>query len=206
MTANSNVSVQRRAPQRGVTLLENMVALLVISVGLLGFAGMQAFTLRGSASSTHRQLAMQLAQDMADRIRANPGAYFDAADTTNRYHGITPDPAPSSTIDCRTVRCDAVALAAYDIAEWQLANHALPGADDVAGGYVVSEDLFDTVDKTPLRINADPMMPVRKRFTIAIRWDGDGSGSTKVGTTPTDCSETVADPTALKCYALVIDR
>lgn len=188
--------------QRGITLLENMVALLVISVGLLGFAGMQAFTLHSSASSTHRQLAMQLAQDMADRIRANPGAYFiNATDTTNHYNSVKPSAKPSAP-DCRGTWCDTKALAEFDIAEWQLANHALPGDDDIAGGYIASEDLTDK-SNSPIPLSAEANMPVRKRFTIAIRWDGDGTGSKSVGKVPTDCTQ--AMPEDLKCYALVID-
>lgn len=197
-----NCIVQLKTTQRGVTLLENMVALLVISVGMLGFAGMQAFTLRGSASSTHRQLAMQQAQDMADRIRSNPGAYFDVTDPVNHYHNVTPK-APATLDDCRADRCDAIALAAYDITEWQLANQALPGATGIAGGYIISQDLTDAASTTPIMLSPGTNMPVRQRFTIAIRWDGNGTGTTSVGAEPTNCARATADD--LKCYALVID-
>lgn len=193
-----------RATQRGITLLENMVALLVISVGLLGFAGMQAFTLRSSASSTHRQLAMQLAQDMADRIRANPAAYYDVADPVNYYHDVTPSAKPvTPAIDCRLVRCSAKDLAAFDIFEWKVANLALPGDHDFAGGYLVTENLLDIGTNAPMPLSAGSDMPARQRFTIAIRWDGDGTGTKSVGATPTDCAR--AAPDDLKCYALVID-
>jgi type IV pilus modification protein PilV len=204
MTATNAGQIMSRHVQRGVTLLENMVALLVISVGLLGFAGMQAFTLHGGASTTYRQLAMQQAQDMADRIRANPAAYYTLDAVTglypNRYHGVKASAAPTAPpTDCRTKSCTASEFAAFDIYEWQTANNALlPGDHKAAGGYIVAENL------TPL--SSDPGMPARQRFTIAVRWDGDNTGSTSVGTlpvTPTDCAAVKA--TDLRCYAVVID-
>jgi len=200
---DSSLLVSRHA-QSGVTLLENMVALLVISVGLLGFAGMQAFTLHGGASTTYRQIAMQQAHDMADRIRANPAAYYTAVFTgappistyPNLYNGVTatasPSPAPT---DCRTKGCTAAELAAFDIFEWQTSNNALlPGDHSAAGGYILA---------TPLNaLSSAPSAPIRPRFTIAVRWDGDNTGSKSVGT-PTDC--TAVKTSDLRCYAVVID-
>lgn len=198
-----NLTAHPLTVQRGVTLLENMVALLVVSVGLLGFAGMQAFTLHGSASSTHRQLAMQLAQDMADRIRANPSAYF-VSNTVNLYGNIVPAASPTAGTDCRATRCTPAQIAAFDIYQWQVANHALPGADNVAGGYVVSTNMANALGNPILFAPAnDTFSPARRRFTITIRWDGEGTGSNSVGTTPTDCL--LAGANDLKCYSLVID-
>ena len=60
----------RRAPS-GFTLVEVLVALLVLSVGLLGFAGLQATSLRFNTSAYMRTQATNLAYDIADRMRAN---------------------------------------------------------------------------------------------------------------------------------------
>jgi len=203
MTATYHPPLMSRHAQSGVTLLENMVALLVIAVGLLGFAGMQAFTLHGGASSTFRQMAMQQAQDMADRIRANPAAFYSSVDGKNHYDGVTPTATPTApSPDCRTTRCTAVELAAFDIYQWRVANNALlPGDHTKAGGYILSTPLVDTLG-APILLA--PGLPGRQRFTIAVRWDGDTTGSTSVGAAPTDCSK--ADPAKdLRCYSLVID-
>lgn len=207
MTVNNNHRlIMSRHAQAGVTLLENMVALLVISVGLLGFAGMQAFTLHGGASTTYRQIAMQQVHDMADRIRSNPAAYYtiDAAGKfPNLYSGVTPSASSvAPPTDCRKSSCTAAALAAFDIYEWQTANHALlPGNRSAAGGYIVASDLIGP-GGVPIYLSADPGMPVRQRFTIAIRWDADNTGSKEVGT-PTDCS--MVEATDLRCYSVVVD-
>jgi type IV pilus assembly protein PilV len=58
----------------GFTLIEILVALVVLSVGLLGIAALYVESLRASRVSFNRMTAVTLASDMADRIRANPAA------------------------------------------------------------------------------------------------------------------------------------
>ena len=206
IAANHKPSLMSRHAQDGVTLLENMVALLVISVGLLGFVGMQAFTLHGGASTTYRQIAMQQVHDMADRIRANPAAYYSmdaAGNFPNLYSGVSASASPAAPpTDCRKAPCTAATLAAFDIYEWQTANNALlPGNHNAAGGYILGVDILDA-GNVPIRLSVDPGMPVRQRFTVALRWDADNTGSTGVGTA-TDCTTVSAKD--LRCYAVVID-
>ena len=75
-------SPRSRKPASGFTLLEVMIAVFVLAVGLLGVAGMQMIGLRNNNSAALRTQAVFLAQDIADRMRANPtavaaGAYDD---------------------------------------------------------------------------------------------------------------------------------
>jgi len=64
--------VQPASPRQiGVSLIEVLVAIVVLTVGLLGLAGLQAAGMKVSMSSHFRAQAAQLAQDMADRMRAN---------------------------------------------------------------------------------------------------------------------------------------
>ena len=56
---------------RGVSLIEVLVALLVLSIGLLGVAALQVVALRSNHGSFVRGQAVLLASDMADRMRAN---------------------------------------------------------------------------------------------------------------------------------------
>ncbi len=198
--------------QRGVTLLENMVALLILSVGMLGLAGLQAYSLRGSAGASYRQIVVQQAQDMADRIRANPAAVFPAAGGVVQYNGVAASTffdnataAYASVTDCRTTACTAIQMAAFDVVDWQVANNAqLPGDHSRAGGYVNSVGLTGLVSGVagaPLNL-AGLNTPQRQRYTITIRWDGDRTNG-PVGLNPSDCAASVT--TDLNCYSLVID-
>ena len=57
--------------QRGVSLIEVLVALLVLSFGLMGTAALQATGVRTNQSAATRSLAVSYAYDIADRMRSN---------------------------------------------------------------------------------------------------------------------------------------
>ena len=61
----------RRRVQAGVGLVEVMIAVLVLAIGLLGIAALQAITLKNSGSSVQRTQAMVHVYGMADTLRAN---------------------------------------------------------------------------------------------------------------------------------------
>ena len=72
--------------QSGFTLLEVLVAMLVLSIGLLGLAGLMASSMRNNLSASHRTQATWMAYDIIDRMRANragalAGSYATAMGT-----------------------------------------------------------------------------------------------------------------------------
>jgi len=79
---------------RGFTMLEVLVAILVVTLGLLGLAGLQTVSLRNNTSSAQRTIATQLAYDMADRMRANWASVLQG-DYDWRNYGAT------ASADCR---------------------------------------------------------------------------------------------------------
>lgn len=60
-----------RAKQSGFSMLEVLVTILIMSVGLLGLAGLTAASMRNNHGAYHRTQAVWLAYDIADRMRAN---------------------------------------------------------------------------------------------------------------------------------------
>ena len=108
----------RPSRQRGLSLVEVLVAVVLLSVGLLGLAGLQASGLRVGLSSIHRSEAAQLAQDMIERMRANVA-------NAGSYGLALGDAAPA----CASV-------AACDLRDWRLRLQSLPagtGAVAVSG-------------------------------------------------------------------------
>jgi len=65
--------IQNPVRARGFSLIEVLVAVVVLSIGLLGLAALQVSGLRVGQSSFYRAQAAQFATDMADRMRANAG-------------------------------------------------------------------------------------------------------------------------------------
>lgn len=107
--------------ESGFTLLEVLVAIIVLSLGLLGLAGLQAATLRNNQIAYYRAIAIQQTYDMADRIRANQkGAKDGEYDALNA--AIPADP------DCVTNTCTAANMAVADHSQWNNNNaRMLPG-------------------------------------------------------------------------------
>ncbi len=72
MTFEATKSYSRDQRQHGFTLIETLVAMVVLAVGMLGIAALYIEGLRSGQASVSRTTAVALAADMADRIRANP--------------------------------------------------------------------------------------------------------------------------------------
>jgi type IV pilus assembly protein PilV len=70
------ITHQKGAPQqqRGFSLVEVLIALVIMSVGMLGIAGLYVQSMQAGRTSMFRHHAVTLAGDVADRIRANPTA------------------------------------------------------------------------------------------------------------------------------------
>lgn len=126
----------------GFTLIETLIALVVLSIGLLGLASLQIQALRYNTDAYLRTQATTLAYDILDRMRANNvGA---AAGSYNRAS------APTGTIkDCDSVSCSSSELALYDLDRWYKALAArLP-------------DPLSTVSS---------IVTVGNEHTVTIRW------------------------------------
>ena len=104
------------ARSHGFTLIEVMIAVLVLSLGLLGLAGLQATSLKANASAATRGQATLLAYDIVDRMRANRDAAL--AGTYNNTAGTAPT-SGGSNCQANGATCDGNAIAAYDLNQWK---------------------------------------------------------------------------------------
>lgn len=110
----------------GFSLIEVLVALLILSVGLLGLAGLQGRGLRESNSALLRSQGVQYAEDILDRMRANRANATD-------YQIDLDDPDQETREDRAAL---AAALSGYagivgtDLIEWKFGlARSLPGGD-----------------------------------------------------------------------------
>jgi type IV pilus assembly protein PilV len=108
---------------RGFTLLEVLVALVVLSIGLLGLAGLQLTSVTNTRDAYYRTQAIALSYDIADRMRANLNriADYDANTTT------TPVAACRTTGGC----INDTDMANDDLALWRQSVAALPGGEGI---------------------------------------------------------------------------
>jgi type IV pilus assembly protein PilV len=159
------VSLFRRRRQRGISIVEALVALVVLSVGMLGIAVMYLESVRANRTALSRTLAVHLVNDMADRIRANRMAL----DKYDADFGTAPT-APEK--NCATSDCTAADLAAYDLRQWYDAVvKTLPlGADG------------NTVPEVQVKYQKGDTSNDPARYTVSARWKDVGSNDFLVTT------------------------
>ncbi len=111
--------------QSGVSMLEVLVALVVISLGLLGIAGMQAAAINNTNIARSRSIGAIAAESMAAAMHAN-NAYWSNLSSANSNSwtvtasGVTGTPSLTQTVDCTASgsNCSAATMAAYDTTQW----------------------------------------------------------------------------------------
>jgi type IV pilus assembly protein PilV len=109
---------------RGVTMIEVLVTIVILTFGLLGVVGLQARMQLAQAESYHRSQAILLMQDMVDRVAAN---------RANALNYVTATPLGTGNV---VQDCSGLTGAALDLCEW---NNALLGAtESTAGGQNVA--------------------------------------------------------------------
>ena len=126
--------------QGGALLIEVLVAMLLLSFGMLSLGAMLSFAVQMPKLSGHRSLAVNLASSHIDRIRANPGGFdhyrTSLGETTWSFDNIDID---IDAVNCSYPDCTVDTLAAMDdAATRQAVRIALPAGD-----------LLVTCDTTP---------------------------------------------------------
>ena len=110
---NDRIHTSRK--QRGLSMIELLVAVLVLAIGVLGITALQMVSLQNNRGALFRAEAVQLAYDMMDRIRANPeGAVPGAA-----YNGLAIADAPPGAADCVAANCSQAQMVTFDQAVWK---------------------------------------------------------------------------------------
>ena len=128
--------------QCGFTLLEVLIALLILSIGLLGLASLQTNGLRSNQMASMRTTATQLAYDIADRMRANPAG----VDAQNYVIAVNDaDPVIPGGENCEGVTCTSSQMATYDLAQWRGAIRSLPGGTSAIARTVTGSVVTHTI-------------------------------------------------------------
>lgn len=113
----------------GFTLLEVLIAVVVLSIGMLGVGAALATVHRTTASSYLAQQSAQLASNIVDRMRQNPTAAQALAYNASYTGGAVAPPATLCGPPPGGVACTPTQQALYDLFQWESTlNAALPGA------------------------------------------------------------------------------
>ena len=145
----------------GFSLIENLITLVILSVGLLGIAGLQMTALRINHQASMQNEAVNLVASLVDRMRVNPagvttGGYLATAAQDNSCYSS----------------CTAMKMAKNDLWQWkQQIDHRLPGVGGVCEGRMVANDNTNGVSALVQACTAATGL-----YTIWLIWDGNHDG------------------------------
>jgi type IV pilus assembly protein PilV len=160
----NTIATKRARAAKGFTMLEVLISIVVISFGLLGIAGLQAFALKNNQGAGQRMTTTLLANDMVERVwssNRNNRALYNAPTLASYQNPVA---------NCLSVGgCSAADLVANDLSEWQLRVAAsLPNG---AGIICLDATPDDGTSAADPQCNNAPGSP----FVIKIWWSDDRS-------------------------------
>lgn len=175
--ANRNFQVASAMTQRGVSMIEVMVALVVLLLGLLPLSGLLARTHRAELESYERKQVVILLQGMVDRLNANHNAASCYAITTNTSTG-SPYVGDGSTVDTSALCAVGVGIpiipsagdasrANSDFQDWDVSlkgNAEMSGTTSIGGalkarGCVTNDGV----------VGGDAKIT---QYTVSVAWQG----------------------------------
>lgn len=172
-----------RRMQPGFSLIEVLIALVVIAIGLLGIAGMQALAISNTSTARQRSLAAIQAASMGSMMRANRG-YWEAASSVNvTATGSSSGTSWASTTlsgslsgqgaDCSALACTPIQMAAYDLQNWgrYIAQQLPKGVGQVqcATGTPVSCQVSVSWAEKTVALNAGPGSSATQTYTLVVQ-------------------------------------
>ena len=170
--------------QRGITLIESMVALVIAALGILGILGVHMRTLSDTSTTVRRAQAIRLIDDLGERMRTNPNAMVNLGSYVSNF-------ATNPAVGSCASGCDHAALAAYDLAVWkQAVRNSLP---------LGQAEIFIPPAE------AGVAAAQRRQLGVMIAWrenEGDGRKTDDIDATKVrDNSGTLTDGATLACPA-----
>ncbi len=160
-------------PQQGIGLIEILVATLILAVAVLGFIALQYRSLEAANEAYYRTQAINVARDLAERMRANQFARDTYIQELTYSESSTDNPTqvnPPSSECLHPSKCDQASFAKFDVAEIKAkANQA---------AMQVAMQTCSGVNRQCIYISWDETLPIDGDDDVACTKDGvyvDGS-------------------------------
>ena len=108
--------------QSGFSILEVLIAIIILSIGMLGAVGMQAAAMQANKETRNQAAASTLGRDLAEKMRGNHTVAVKTLATDNPYlfDATLSSAIATPAVNCFTTGCPtATDAATWDVADWQ---------------------------------------------------------------------------------------
>ncbi len=119
-------SSNTHSQQRGVGLIEVLIALVIFALGVVGMAGLQMRTIALTMDSTQRSYAVSKSQDIADRIRSTsiaPSEYLGSYNADGNYCDATPASCADTVGSSVAPQCTEAQMVLFDLHDTFCVGH-----------------------------------------------------------------------------------
>ncbi|AQQ01862.1 type IV pilus modification protein PilV [Pseudoalteromonas sp. SG45-5] len=155
--------------QKGFTLIEVLIAFIILSFGLLGAVALQAKAKQASFDSMQRAAAIALGNDIVQRIRVN-----DSPQLATLYkQSFTSKTATNSSTTCFEGSCSAAQIALLNIEQWKRAIRARENTGSLDGATVC--------------INLTPTGSKAFNLEVIVSWQGRQEFKANTQTSKVNC-------------------
>ncbi|NQZ81813.1 MAG: type IV pilus modification protein PilV [Colwellia sp.] len=123
-----------KSKNKGMTLIEVLIAMFILVTGILGAVAMQASAKKGSFDAMQRSVASALAQDIIERMRSNDATALAGYAGTD--YGVALNSLPGIRCNTTATLCTPAEMLINDQYEWEMAligADVMQGTDKVAG-------------------------------------------------------------------------
>jgi type IV pilus assembly protein PilV len=182
-----NVPKSSKYYSNGFTLLEILVAIIVLSFGLLGMVGIQAMALKSNSDAKQQSAAVQFASELSDMMRGNKAVAVETTPANNPYI----IDFKGGNITAPTEYCSSLAgcSSAINVAQWEKydwlsrLNTTFPGARVE----VCYDDAPYDTDGLP-QWGCNGTASAGGPISIKIGWTRDSTNKTRISTGATVAS------------------
>jgi len=163
------------ASQSGVGIIEVLIALVVVSLGVLGMASLQLTGMKHSSSGYNRSMAVLFAENMASRMRSNADGVVDTnyagLDSSDLNCSAMPAPFCQATVNNEAQTCNPAEMATFDFYSIACGTITADGAP--------KDGIADLLNGGRLQIDCDDAScEANSGYTITINWN-EGRTTTK---------------------------
>lgn len=171
----------KQITQKGFTLIEVLIAFIILSVGLLAIVNLQATSKQYTHQSMQRSLAVSYAESVIERVRANPLALLNYTGATIGGGTIADEPSPN----CTNVTCTSLELSDHDLWIFEQKMDGTAATIDDNGTAVSTTGLINPT----MCMNFTPRAGLNRTgfLTVRIQWIGLQSISDAVTDAGTNC-------------------